>query len=111
MRYIKLDTKNTTDPYRLKVYDAIRTFYTDLADAKKPEKTECKEEHCPVYLWPITFGYPETKIVPLVPPKSQPFSSIIPGDIRTYKYTFADEDEYLKDMGRSLFCLTYRKGA
>jgi len=57
---------------------------------------------------PIQFSLSETKFVDAIPPKTQDFAYIIPGDLQTYVYT--DEEEYRKDYQRSYFAVTKKKG-
>jgi hypothetical protein len=63
-----------------------------------------------ILIHPISFGVPEMYISLTVPTKSKSFSTIIPGNLTSYIYGVSDEDSYYKDMSRSLFALTVKKG-
>ncbi len=57
---------------------------------------------------PIFFGISETKIVKEIPKKTIDFSSLIPGDYRTY--TFDNEEDYYKHYQSCYYAYTWKKG-
>jgi len=59
-------------------------------------------------VYPITFSIPECKIISEVPKKTKFVSTIIPGDVRTYR--FKTEESYYNEYRSSIFALTYKKG-
>jgi hypothetical protein len=58
-------------------------------------------------LHPITFSFPEEKVIDEFPVKTKLVSSLIPGDARTYIYT--NEPDYYNEYQQSLFALTTKK--
>jgi hypothetical protein len=58
-------------------------------------------------LHPITFSFPEEKIIREIPVKTKLISSLIPGNLSTYIYT--NETDYYNEYRNSLFALTTKK--
>ena len=58
-------------------------------------------------LHPITFSFPEEKIISEIHEKTKLISSLIPGKIDTYIYT--NELDYYNEYRKSLFALTTKK--
>lgn len=58
-------------------------------------------------LHPITFSFPEEKIIREIPVKTKLMSSLIPGNLSTYIY--ANETDYYNEYRQSLFALTTKK--
>ena len=61
----------------------------------------------PNNLHPITFSIPECKIISRIPEKKKLLSSIIPGDLSTYK--FRTEVDYYNEYKSSMFAKTCKK--
>jgi hypothetical protein len=59
-------------------------------------------------LHPITFSFPEEKIINEIPIKTKLISSLIPGKLDTYIYT--NEGDYYNEYRQSLFAITTKKG-
>lgn len=60
----------------------------------------------PVY--PISFSIPESKIIDIVPKKSKPLATNIPGNLKTYIFT--TETNFNIDYQNSIFGITQKKG-
>ena len=58
-------------------------------------------------LHPITFSFPEEKVIREIPVKTKVVSSLIPGKLDTYIYT--NESDYYNEYQQSLFALTTKK--
>jgi hypothetical protein len=58
-------------------------------------------------LHPITFSFPEEKVIREIPIKMKLVSSLIPGKLDTYIYT--NESDYYNEYQQSLFALTTKK--
>ena len=58
-------------------------------------------------LHPITFSFPEEKLITHIPIKTKVLSSLIPGDISTYIYN--TEQEYYDEYRQSMFAITQKK--
>ncbi len=58
--------------------------------------------------YPISFSISETKIVKQIPEKTMDFSTLIPGDYRTY--SFDNEEDYYKHYQRCYYAYTWKKG-
>jgi hypothetical protein len=56
---------------------------------------------------PITFSFPEEKIIDKMPAKVKVLSSLIPGDMKTYIYN--TEAEYYDEYRKSMFAITTKK--
>eukprot|EP00798_Chlamydomonas_sp_ICE-L_P009211 gene9211-16352_t len=74
-----------------------------------------------INIYPISFSLPEHMFLPVVPAKSQQFSTVVPGVQETYVFRrsgdkntpreiLAAEQEYYSDISRSWFSFTYKKG-
>jgi hypothetical protein len=59
-------------------------------------------------VYPITFSIPECKLVSEIPVKTKLFSTIIPGDVKTY--IFKTEESYYNEYKTSIFAMTTKKG-
>jgi hypothetical protein len=57
---------------------------------------------------PISFGVPESQLIAHNPTKEKLFSTIIPGNSKTY--TYEDEESYYNDYAVSHYGLTWKKG-
>ena len=58
-------------------------------------------------LHPITFSFPEEKIISEIPIKTKLISNLIPGNLSTYIYT--NENDYYNEYRKSFFALTTKK--
>jgi hypothetical protein len=58
-------------------------------------------------VYPITFSFPQCKIVSNIPIKTKLLSSLIPGDRNTYQ--FDNEVDYYNEYKSSMFAITKRK--
>jgi hypothetical protein len=58
-------------------------------------------------IYPITFSFPEEKIITELPNKRKLLSSLIPGDTRTYIYN--NEEDYYNEYKQSFFATTTKK--
>lgn len=87
--------------------------------ARQAHSCKWRESETPIQVVPISFSLPEQMYAPVVPPKSQNFSTVVPGNSSTYVFRtshtstpmeiLASEDNYYKDMSRSLFSFTFKK--
>ena len=78
----------------------------DLVDKGRYFKRELIENNIDIF--PISFAIPEEKIIKKYPNKEKLFGTVVPGDLKTYK--FNSEDEYYCDYAKSYYGITYRKG-
>jgi hypothetical protein len=62
------------------------------------------------YIHPFSYGIPDELIVTSVPPKSELFASIVPGNASNYTYTVGQEAEYYATYQRARFAYTTKKG-
>jgi hypothetical protein len=108
MEYVRAELKNSPAGATKDILDAIFDLYQDLDNNRKPVVMRIDNERT-VNIHPIAFCIPEEFILQSVPPKEKPFGRVIPGLSTTY-YSLTEETEYRKDMSRSLFSLTYKKG-
>lgn len=72
-------------------------------------KREITEKNFELYpnIKPISFAYPNEKIVKEVPDKKKWLGQIIPGYFTTY--IFNDETNYINDYRKSMFAFTWKK--
>jgi hypothetical protein len=54
-----------------------------------------------IFIYPISFSIPKTKIISYIPLKQKTFAHIIPGNLKTY--IFQDEPNYYKDYEISIY--------
>ena len=62
------------------------------------------------YIHPFSYGIPDELIVTSVPPKSELFASIVPGNSSNYTYAVGQEAEYYATYQRARFAHTGKKG-
>jgi hypothetical protein len=109
MRYIRKaeeDSRFEHHAYKKHVFHAIQNLYTN----KITPVIITLNPVTSIPLHPISFGIPEDWVQSFVPPKQKDFGQIIPAVLKTYIYnSSAKYQEFMDDMSKSLFCITFVK--